>query len=125
MRSLLDRCACPTKGYAVAGKPDPLIVGATDMLLAVGEEPTDLSPTPLAGLHGGPGLHPHQDWEAAQRCGMPPSAEGDSSLGAWGLGGYLGPVGRGRSESSCSMTSVTGLRQPTGTLSRYGMADIY
>lgn len=61
MRSLLDRCAYPTKGYAVVGKPHPLIVGATDTLLEAGEEPTDLSPTPLAGLHGGPGLHPDQD----------------------------------------------------------------
>ncbi|MET7524406.1 hypothetical protein ACFYSJ_27925 [Streptomyces sp. NPDC005248] len=89
MRGLLDRCAYPTKGYAVVGKPDPLVVGATDMLLEVGESPTDPSPT----LHGGPGLHPDQDWAAAPRCGMPPSAEGDSSLGAW-EGGDLGPVGR-------------------------------
>ncbi|MER5689438.1 hypothetical protein [Streptomyces sp. NPDC002205] len=30
-------------------------------ILEAGEEPTDLSPTPLAGLHGGPGFHPDQD----------------------------------------------------------------
>nr|WP_282190066.1 hypothetical protein [Streptomyces sp. S1D4-11] len=35
--------------------------GAADTLLEAGEEPTDLSPTPLAGLHGRPGLHPDQD----------------------------------------------------------------
>ncbi|MFK0026361.1 hypothetical protein [Streptomyces sp. NPDC090798] len=36
--------------------------GAADTLLEAGEEPTtDLSLTPLAGLHGGPDLHPDQD----------------------------------------------------------------
>ena len=38
--------------------PKPL--GAADTLLEAGEEATDLSPMPLAGLHGGPGFHPHQ-----------------------------------------------------------------
>jgi hypothetical protein len=40
------------------GKPDPLIVGAADTLLEAGEEPTDLSPTPLTGYDRGPGNHP-------------------------------------------------------------------
>ncbi|MER5540157.1 hypothetical protein [Streptomyces mirabilis] len=35
--------------------------GAGDTLLEAGEEPTDLSPTPLAGLHGVPGPHRDQD----------------------------------------------------------------
>ncbi|MEU2734208.1 hypothetical protein ABZ656_01785 [Streptomyces sp. NPDC007095] len=35
--------------------------GAADPRLEAGEEPTDPSPAPLAGLHGGPGLHPDQD----------------------------------------------------------------
>ncbi len=62
MRSLLDRCDYPSKDHSVVGKPDPLIVGAADTLLEPGEEQTDLSPTPLAGHHHGPGLHPgHQD----------------------------------------------------------------
>ncbi|MFE7324766.1 hypothetical protein ACFU8W_07305 [Streptomyces sp. NPDC057565] len=39
--------------------PKPL--GAADTLLEAGEEPTDPSPAPLAGLHGGPGFHPDQD----------------------------------------------------------------
>lgn len=38
--------------------PKPL--GATYTLLEAGEEPADLSPTPLTGLHGGPGFHPDQ-----------------------------------------------------------------
>ncbi|MFI1293995.1 hypothetical protein ACH4VM_37265 [Streptomyces sp. NPDC020792] len=39
--------------------PKPL--GAADTLLEAGEGPTDLSSTPLAGLHGGPGFHPDKD----------------------------------------------------------------
>lgn len=35
-----------------------------------------------------------------------------------------GPVGRERSGSSCSMTSITAPHQPTGTLSRRDLADI-
>ncbi|MFI8191570.1 polyphosphate kinase 2 [Streptomyces sp. NPDC085946] len=58
MRSLLDRCDYPAKDHEAVGKPDPLIVGAADTLLEAGEEPTDLSPTPLAGPGDGPGNHP-------------------------------------------------------------------
>ncbi|WP_305730765.1 hypothetical protein [Streptomyces mirabilis] len=39
--------------------------GAADTPLEAGEEPADLSPSPLAGLHGGPGLPPDQDRAAA------------------------------------------------------------
>lgn len=58
MRSLLDRCDYPAKDDKAAGSPDPLIVGAADTLLEPGEEPVDLSPTPLAGHGDGPGTHP-------------------------------------------------------------------
>ncbi|MFI9155454.1 polyphosphate kinase 2 [Streptomyces sp. NPDC053367] len=58
MRSLLDRCDYPAKDPQAVGRPDPLIVGAADTLLEAGEEPTDLSPTPLAGPGQGPGTHP-------------------------------------------------------------------
>ncbi|MGW7281346.1 polyphosphate kinase 2 [Streptomyces sp. NPDC054844] len=58
MRSLLDRCDYPAKDEEAVGSPDPLIVGAADTLLEAGEEPVDLSPTPLAGHGDGPGTHP-------------------------------------------------------------------
>jgi polyphosphate kinase 2 len=58
MRSLLDRCDYPAKDHDVVGRPDPLIVGSADTLLEPGEEPSVLSPTPLAGDHAGPGTHP-------------------------------------------------------------------
>ncbi|EFE65180.1 LOW QUALITY PROTEIN: conserved hypothetical protein, partial [Streptomyces viridosporus ATCC 14672] len=58
MRSLLDRCDYPAKDHGALGKPDPLIVGAADTLLEAGEEPSVLSPTPLAGPGHGPGSHP-------------------------------------------------------------------
>ncbi|MGC9495847.1 polyphosphate kinase 2 [Streptomyces sp. WG7] len=58
MRSLLDRCDYPAKDDDAVGSPDPLIVGAADTLLEAGEEPVDLSPTPLAGHGDGPGTHP-------------------------------------------------------------------
>jgi polyphosphate kinase 2 len=61
MRSLLDRCDYPAKDHAAVGKPDPLIVGSADTLLEPGEEPADLSPTPLAGDHDGPGTHPGRE----------------------------------------------------------------
>jgi polyphosphate kinase 2 len=61
MRSLLDRCDYPAKDHAAVGKPDPLIVGAADTLLEPGEEPTDLSPTPLTGPGDGPGSHPGRE----------------------------------------------------------------
>ncbi|GAA3494741.1 polyphosphate kinase 2 [Streptomyces prasinosporus] len=61
MRSLLDRCDYPAKDHEAMGKPDPLIVGAADTLLEAGEEPSVLSPTPLAGPGHGPGSHPDTD----------------------------------------------------------------
>ncbi|MFD6888516.1 polyphosphate kinase 2 [Streptomyces sp. NPDC059957] len=58
MRSLLDRIDYDRKDTAVVGRPDPLIVGAADTLLEAGEEPADLTPTPLAATPRGPGRHP-------------------------------------------------------------------
>ncbi|MFF1415459.1 polyphosphate kinase 2 [Streptomyces sp. NPDC058289] len=59
MRSLLDRIDYDRKDTTAVGRPDPLIVGAADTLLEAGEEPADLTPTPLAGTPRGPGRHPH------------------------------------------------------------------
>ncbi|MER5737629.1 polyphosphate kinase 2 [Streptomyces sp. NPDC002262] len=58
MRSLLWRVDYASKDEEAVGRPDPLVVGAADTLLEAGEQPSDLSPTPLAGAHPGPGLHP-------------------------------------------------------------------
>ncbi|WP_327364157.1 polyphosphate kinase 2 [Streptomyces sp. NBC_01296] len=58
MRSLLWRLDYTSKDEAAVGRPDPLIVGAADTLLETGEEPADLSPTPLGGPPTGPGHHP-------------------------------------------------------------------
>ncbi|MFC8914969.1 polyphosphate kinase 2 [Streptomyces sp. NPDC057116] len=58
MRSLLGRVDYDNKDVEAVGEPDPLIVGAADTLLEPGEEPADLSPTPLAGPSASPGLHP-------------------------------------------------------------------
>ncbi|MFJ7149472.1 polyphosphate kinase 2 [Streptomyces sp. NPDC100445] len=58
MRSLLHRFDYAAKDHTAVGTPDPLIVGAADTLLEPGEEPTALSPTPLAGPGDGPGNHP-------------------------------------------------------------------
>ncbi|WP_051832895.1 polyphosphate kinase 2 [Streptomyces katrae] len=58
MRSLLWRLDYASKDEAAVGRPDPLIVGAADTLLETGEEPADLSPTPLGGPPTGPGHHP-------------------------------------------------------------------
>ncbi|MFC9283748.1 hypothetical protein [Streptomyces collinus] len=58
MRSLLYRFDYPARDATAVGTPDPLIVGAADTLLEPGEEPTALSPTPLAGPGDGPGNHP-------------------------------------------------------------------
>ncbi|MER5930948.1 polyphosphate kinase 2 [Streptomyces sp. NPDC002054] len=75
IRSLLSRIDYDRKNATAVGRPDPLIVGAADTLLETGEEPADLSPTPLVGPdHGakhGPGLHP--------RPGKPPTATGSAS----------------------------------------------
>ncbi|THA25635.1 polyphosphate kinase 2 [Streptomyces sp. RKND-216] len=60
MRHLLSRCDYPTKDPDIVGDCDPLIVGPADTLLEAGEEPTDLSPTPLADHDAGPGRHPGQ-----------------------------------------------------------------
>jgi polyphosphate kinase 2 len=61
IRSLLDRCDYPAKDQSAVGKPDPLIVGAADTLLEAGEEPADLSPTPLTGHGDVPGSHPRRE----------------------------------------------------------------
>ncbi|MFJ3763231.1 polyphosphate kinase 2 [Streptomyces sp. NPDC090082] len=58
MRSLLWRVDYDRKDEKAVGHPDPLVIGAADTLLESGEEPTDLSPTPLADQGLGPGLHP-------------------------------------------------------------------
>lgn len=58
MRSLLWGIPYTSKDETAVGKPDPLIVGAADTLLEPGEEPADLSPTPLGGPAIGPGHHP-------------------------------------------------------------------
>ncbi|MFC9586292.1 polyphosphate kinase 2 [Streptomyces yangpuensis] len=58
MRSLLWSIDYDRKDEMAVGRPDALIVGAADTLLEAGEEPSDLSPTPLAGPPLGPGLHP-------------------------------------------------------------------
>ena len=58
MRSLLWRVDYASKDEEAVGSPDPHVVGAADTLLEAGEQPTDLSPTPLTGAHAGPGLHP-------------------------------------------------------------------
>lgn len=71
IRSLLWRIDYDRKDEAAVGRPDPLIVGVADTLLEPGEEPTDLSPTPLAGPPLGPGLHPHPQRAAGPRWSSP------------------------------------------------------
>ena len=72
MRSLLQRVDYEQKDVTAVGRPDPLIVGAADTLLEAGEEPTDLSPTPLAdGSYRGPGLHPRPESAGEPRSGEP------------------------------------------------------
>ncbi|MFR9673299.1 polyphosphate kinase 2 [Streptomyces sp. TR06-5] len=58
MRHLLSRCDYPAKDPEAVGTCDPLIVGPADTLLEPDEEPTALSPTPLAGHEAGRGTHP-------------------------------------------------------------------
>ncbi|MFF2776137.1 polyphosphate kinase 2 [Streptomyces sp. NPDC058052] len=58
MRSLLWRVDYDRKDREAVGRPDGLVVGAADTLLEPGEEPSALSPTPLASPPLGPGLHP-------------------------------------------------------------------
>ncbi|MFD7857629.1 polyphosphate kinase 2 [Streptomyces microflavus] len=60
MRSLLGRFGYDSKDEKAVGTPDPLIVGPADTLLEPGEEPADLSPTPLATRAHGPGDHPER-----------------------------------------------------------------
>ncbi|MFF3306624.1 polyphosphate kinase 2 [Streptomyces sp. NPDC002952] len=60
IRHLLLRCDYTAKDEAAIGDADPLIIGAADTLLERGEEPTDLSPTPLSPHLGGPGQHPER-----------------------------------------------------------------
>ncbi|MGW7267733.1 polyphosphate kinase 2 [Streptomyces sp. NPDC054842] len=58
IRHLLLRCDYTAKDEKAIGEADPLIIGAADTLLERGEEPSDLSPTPLSPHRGGPGQHP-------------------------------------------------------------------
>ena len=58
MRSLLWRIPYDNKDPEAIGEPDPLIVGAAETLMERGENPADLSPTPLAERQHGPGNHP-------------------------------------------------------------------
>jgi len=60
MRSLLGRFGYDSKDEKAVGVPDPLIIGPADTLLEPGEEPADLSPTPLATRAHGPGDHPER-----------------------------------------------------------------
>ncbi|MCX4444989.1 polyphosphate kinase 2 [Streptomyces sp. NPDC087866] len=58
MRSLLWRVPYDNKDPEAIGEPDPLIVGAAETLMERGEDPSHLSPTPLAERQDGPGNHP-------------------------------------------------------------------
>ncbi|MFD4588354.1 polyphosphate kinase 2 [Streptomyces sp. NPDC058423] len=60
MRHLLLRADYAGKDPEAVGKADPLIIGAADTLLERGEEPADLTPTPLAPHDDGPGNHPRR-----------------------------------------------------------------
>ncbi|MYS84752.1 polyphosphate kinase 2 [Embleya scabrispora] len=71
IRSVLARHDYSGKDPDVVGVPDPLIVGAAQTLLEVGEDDQDLSPTPLAGEAHGRGSHPNE----AHGRGSHPGAE--------------------------------------------------
>ncbi|WP_430727301.1 polyphosphate kinase 2 [Streptomyces beigongshangae] len=58
MRHLLLLCDYELKDEEAVGTADPRIIGAANTLLESGEEPTDLSPTPLTSRTDGPGEHP-------------------------------------------------------------------
>ncbi|WP_373311898.1 polyphosphate kinase 2 [Streptomyces tauricus] len=58
MRHLLLLCDYAAKDEKAVGTADPRIIGSANTLLESGEEPTDLSPTPLAPQTEGPGRHP-------------------------------------------------------------------
>ncbi|MFI0242182.1 polyphosphate kinase 2 [Streptomyces sp. NPDC016845] len=58
MRHLLLRCDYESRDEDAVGKLDPLVIGPADTLLESGEDPTDLSPSKLAGYVEGRGQHP-------------------------------------------------------------------
>ncbi|MFL1898483.1 polyphosphate kinase 2 [Streptomyces tauricus] len=58
MRHLLLLCDYAAKDEKAVGTADPRIIGSANTLLESGEEPTDLSPTPLSPQTEGPGRHP-------------------------------------------------------------------
>ncbi|MFF1451280.1 polyphosphate kinase 2 [Streptomyces sp. NPDC058274] len=60
MRHLLLRCDYAARDEETIGVADPQIIGSANTLLESGEEPTDLSPTPLSPHTDGPGRHPDE-----------------------------------------------------------------
>ncbi|MEV1025887.1 polyphosphate kinase 2 [Streptomyces sp. NPDC050264] len=58
MRHLLLRFDYEARDENAVGKADPLVIGPADTLLEAGEDPTDLSPSRLAGYYEGRGQHP-------------------------------------------------------------------
>ncbi|MGQ4354914.1 polyphosphate kinase 2 [Streptomyces drozdowiczii] len=58
MRNFLWRIPYDNKDWEAIGEPDPLIAGAAETLMERGEDPVDLTPTPLARTLDGPGNHP-------------------------------------------------------------------
>ncbi|MEU6676190.1 polyphosphate kinase 2 [Streptomyces sp. NPDC046853] len=58
MRHLLLRVDYESMDKDAVGEADPLIIGPADTLLEADEDPTDLSPSRLAGNDRGPGQHP-------------------------------------------------------------------
>ncbi|WP_373296286.1 MULTISPECIES: polyphosphate kinase 2 [Streptomyces] len=64
MRHLLLRCDYAAKDEEAVGVADTRIIGAANTLLERGEEPTDLSPTPLTPRLDGPGEHPGEERDA-------------------------------------------------------------
>ncbi|MGI5479217.1 polyphosphate kinase 2 [Streptomyces lavendofoliae] len=81
IRSLLWRIDYGNKDVAAVGDPDPLIVGAADTLLEPGEEPADLSPTPLAGPPTRPGHHPGRPGSPSAGPGPEPGSGPGSEPG--------------------------------------------
>ncbi|WP_373465800.1 polyphosphate kinase 2 [Streptomyces sp. V3I8] len=72
MRHLLLLCDYASKDEEAVGAADPRIIGTANTLLEAGEEPTDLSPTPLSPHSDGPGRHPTEPRGPA--VGVKPSA---------------------------------------------------
>lgn len=58
IRHLLLRVDYESMDKDAVGEADPLIIGPADTLLEADEDPTDLSPSRLAGTGEGPGQHP-------------------------------------------------------------------